>query len=328
MGESSPTRFQSMKTSLLPLAILALAPTTFGQSATYDLDIITSSSNFTFGGDTNLGPIVGTPNHFQMDGIQSVVLSPASGPFTSGELVGGDLYTVPSTITAKIPNIFSWLPNLADIYIQDSHLSLSSAPFSINSSTGAYTALVTTTFLSGTVVVIPLVGNTITLDLGTLPPGPPTTSTGTFTVAGGNVIGDSPVDFDVDFSDPASGMWANVWMDGDIVGSAPVSSGGAQLSVSNFTHGQHAAFNFTGGTPNTSTFMAYSLAGPGSTNVGQLGVTLGLASPVDSGIRVSTDGAGSISYSIRLPNGAQGIDVWLQGCQPGVVTNVLAETVQ
>ena len=316
-----------MKTSLIPFAILALAPAVLGQSATYDLDIDVSASNFTFGGDTSMGPIVGTPNHFQMDGFQSVVLSPASGPFTSGEMVGGDLFTNPSTISAKIPNVFSWLPPLARIYIHDSHLSLASTPFAVNPSTGAYSASVTTTFLSGTVEVIPLVGSTFTVDLNTLPPGPPTTSNGTFTVAAGQVIGDSPVDFDVSFDDGA-GTWADVWMDGDIVGSAPISSGGAQLSVSNFIHGQHAVFNFTGGTPNQLTFMAYSLAGPGSTNVGQLGVTLGLASPQDSGIRVTTDGAGAISYSIPIPNGALGADVWMQGCQVGVVTNVVADTVQ
>ena len=315
-----------MNLAILPLTILAFSPALAAQSHTYDLDIQAAASGFTFGGDTSMGPIVGTPNYFEMDGIQSVTLSPASGPFTSGEIVGGDAYTVPSTISAKIPNVFSWLPPLARIYIHDSHLSLASAPFSIDPATGAYTADVTTTFLGGTVEVIPLVGSAFTVDLATLPPGPPTTSTGTVVVSGGEVIAESPVDFDVAFDDGA-GTWANVWMDGTTRATAPVSSGGAQLSVNNLAHGQQAVFAFTGGTPNTATFMAYSLAGPGSTNVGQLGVTLGLAAPVDSGIRVSTDGAGSISYSINIPNGAAGVDVWLQGCQPGVITNVLAETV-
>lgn len=100
-----------------------------------------------------------------------------------------------------------------------------------------------------------------------------------------------------------------------------------QLNVGALTAGQNGQFDISGGTPNTMTYLAYSIQGLGSTYVAPLNVTLDLRSPVQAGPGRLTDASGHVAWSLPIPQGATGRRVWFQGAQPGRTTNVVEKTI-
>lgn len=99
------------------------------------------------------------------------------------------------------------------------------------------------------------------------------------------------------------------------------------LSASDLTAGEIGTFTVTGGLPNQNAYLAYSLAGTGSTPVPPLGITLDLASPVQAGGPITTDGNGDGAWNLPIPGNASGRNVWLQSAQAGAVSNVVATRV-
>lgn len=92
--------------------------------------------------------------------------------------------------------------------------------------------------------------------------------------------------------------------------------------------GSTADFSVTGGTPTTTTYLAYSLVGTGSYPVPQLGVTLGLANPRLGAAASLTDALGGVTWTIPIPLAGAGRNVWVQALQMGKVTNVVATSIQ
>ncbi len=79
--------------------------------------------------------------------------------------------------------------------------------------------------------------------------------------------------------------------------------------------GQNATFTVTGAAPNTATYLAYSLSGPGQVYLSPLYITLDLASPKQAGPMVTSDASGSASWTLAIPPEAAGATLWLQACQ-------------
>ncbi len=100
--------------------------------------------------------------------------------------------------------------------------------------------------------------------------------------------------------------------------------GGATLAVDPLTGGQPGSFHVTGATPNAATYLVYSLAGTGSTFVPPLNVTLDLAQPRQAGGVKQTDGSGTCNWTLPIPMGGSGRNVWFQACQFENKTNVVA----
>ncbi len=90
--------------------------------------------------------------------------------------------------------------------------------------------------------------------------------------------------------------------------------------------GQDVTFAVAGGTPATMTYLVYSTTGTGNVNVPQLGITLGIANP-QLGFNKLSDGSGITVWSVTCPTGYTG-PAWLQACQMGLASNVMATTVQ
>jgi hypothetical protein len=121
-------------------------------------------------------------------------------------------------------------------------------------------------------------------------------------------------------------MWSNGTMD-----NWSLNGGGAGFTLSispdPLIGGQAGAFVVTNGAPNTDTYLAYSLAGPGSTYVPFLQVTLGLAAPKKGAGPTMTDGSGGLTWKLNVPN-INPRKIWLQAAQKGQVTNVVATSIQ
>jgi Beta-propeller repeat len=91
--------------------------------------------------------------------------------------------------------------------------------------------------------------------------------------------------------------------------------------------GQTATFSVSGASPNTATWLAYSLDGIGSTSVPLLNVSLDLANPVQAAGPTVSDGQGELDWNIMIPPGASGLNVWLQALQSGKISNVVATSI-
>lgn len=92
--------------------------------------------------------------------------------------------------------------------------------------------------------------------------------------------------------------------------------------------GSSADFAVTGGTPSTTTYLAYSLTGAGSYPIGQLGITLGLSNPQLGAAASLTDTLGSVTWTIPIPLAGAGRNVWVQAFQMSKATNVVATSIQ
>jgi hypothetical protein len=91
---------------------------------------------------------------------------------------------------------------------------------------------------------------------------------------------------------------------------------------------EDAKFEVRFGAPNTTTWMAYSLQGPGSTTIAPLGVTLGIANARQLAPPLQTDAVGYTKWEMPVPSTAQGVTLWFQGLQAGRTTNLVMTTVQ
>lgn len=79
----------------------------------------------------------------------------------------------------------------------------------------------------------------------------------------------------------------------------------------------------TGGAPSTTTWLAFSVAGFGSLNVPQLGVTVDLTNPSPMGAPRTTDANGNTSFTFFIPSAAEELSAWWQAVQVGQTSNAL-----
>lgn len=99
------------------------------------------------------------------------------------------------------------------------------------------------------------------------------------------------------------------------------------LNVGPLSAGQNGSFIVTGATPNQSTYLLYSLVGPGKTFIPQLNLTVTIANPVLAASRRS-DGDGNVNWSLPVPANAAGRTVWFQAAQFENGSNYDSEIVQ
>ena len=79
----------------------------------------------------------------------------------------------------------------------------------------------------------------------------------------------------------------------------------------------------TGGAPSSTTWLAFSVAGFGSLNVPQLGVTVDLTNPSPMGAPRNTDANGNTTFTFFIPSAAEELSAWWQAVQVGQTSNAL-----
>lgn len=188
-------------------------------SAQADLTLLVdqASSDFTWGGTSNLGPIVGNPsNAFELAGTVGVNVAPvgAQSVGIAAFIPTGDVFTVPD-LHGKILNTFTFLPPLATIDVTNLHMTMSSSVFPVAGG-GAWTGSPVLTALSGTLTVIPLVGTPTVTDLTGFA-STPTLSSGTLEQPGGGLHLTTPINATFPFDDPATGTSGTLTIVGTLV---------------------------------------------------------------------------------------------------------------
>ncbi|MDZ4773715.1 MAG: hypothetical protein SGI72_11350 [Planctomycetota bacterium] len=174
-----------------------------------------ANSNFTFSGTSTLGPIVGNPsNMFQLLGGQNVDLTFQSGaqPFATSAFTTGGVVSTNGALHAKVTGAFGI--TLATIDITGLTMEASSPSFSVGGG-GAFTASLTLTALSGTMLVTPLIGTPSNTSLAGNT-GAPTPVNGTLTRTGANFHLVAPVSSVFAFADPGTGASGSITLVGTI----------------------------------------------------------------------------------------------------------------
>jgi hypothetical protein len=314
-----------MRKLSLTLLAAALAVSAAPAQSAYTFDVDVATSNFFFSGDSSVGRIVGKPPTFDMDGTIEMDLSTSGAGFGTGKLTGGVLYTVPARIKAVIPNIFSFLPPLATIYIDDAEYRSSSPTFSIDA-VGDFSTNLVMTPIGGTVTIIPLTGGTTVSNLADFGPTAPTPVDGNVVPNGQGADFSMPVDVFF-FSDDGQGNWVQLDLDGVLNASSAGSNDFTLSTPGAVISGSSADFDVVSATVGAPTFLAYGLS-LGSTPVPPLGITLGLHKAKQLGGTVIANGSGEASWSIQVPGPASGVTAYLQACQLGRTSNVLTVNIQ
>jgi len=302
---------------LLTLALLLCSP---AQNVQHVLDGNRNASLIDWEITTSAGTVIESPDKFNLDGSINLKLDAATGPFTSGQINGALLFTVPTLLQGEIPNPIPFLPPLATFDITNLQVSIQSAPFAVNPATGDFIAVVTLLTTSGVADVGGLFGSGTENIFGIS--SFPTAVPGRVTQNGANV--ELFLDLDVLVSQDLGGVVVTIDLDGPIVAaSASAAADPFLLTVPRpLTVGGLATFTASRAQPGGATWLAASLSGLGSTSVPPLGVTIGLANPVQVGGMVLASGAGNASWSAVIPALLAGRSVWFQALQQGSTTQV------
>jgi hypothetical protein len=198
------------RTLLTPLALLATSalPATAQGDFLFDIDF--AASSFDWGGTTSLGPMVTSPDTFNLQGTVQLLLSSGGNPVGSGQFTGqGDAAVVPD-LHAEI--LAPWpLPPWAVIDITNVHFVLASDPFSVDGA-GNFTATgVILIATAGTITIDPIAGSTINLDITGLS-SDPVVATGSIVEGSGTLSMVAPVDVNFFIADPSTGLSADLYL--------------------------------------------------------------------------------------------------------------------
>ncbi len=203
---------------LLRIAALSAVAITAASTATaqsFQFQIDASSSNYSWSGTTSIGPLQGNPsNTFSLSGTLEMSLQSGGSPVGGGQWLSANAAVSPD-ISGVIPNPISFLPPLATIDITGLSFSMTTDPFTCDAN-GDFATTSTLTMLTGTLTVTPLSGAATVSDLaGTV--GPPSATVGNISEAGGVLNLNSPMTTAFQFTDPASGITADLTLTGTLV---------------------------------------------------------------------------------------------------------------
>lgn len=100
------------------------------------------------------------------------------------------------------------------------------------------------------------------------------------------------------------------------------------LDASPLVGGQVANISVTDAIPNKRVWLTYSIKGEGRTYVPLLDVDIELNQPQQAGSIKVADANGSANWSVMIPSGFSGRNVWIQVVQVQNASNIIADTIQ
>ena len=270
--------------------------------------------------NTSLGNVNVSPSTFRIGGTMEFKLDAAGAPFSLGQINGALGVTDPTALNGTIPNPIPFLPPLATFQINDMEFHLSSNSFTVDP-LGNFAATIVLTSTAGTNTMGGLFGSGTESIAGI--ESLPTVVNGTVTQNGTQLVFHMDLNVVMTLVDPSTGMSTDLTFTGPLDAITDVLHAGslhldppmpALAGMSN-------SFSFTNATPLSPAWLAGSLVGTGSTPVTQLGVTLGIAAPIQAGM-TQADLLGNGSFNVVVPANLVGRSVWAQVVQVGRVSNV------
>ncbi len=203
-----------MRQTLILGALSTLLCSTAAAQLPVTLTVDQNASQFTYSGSTSLGPIIGNPPNFSLNGACNIIATTGGFPIQTVQFVPGESVLVTPDLTAEIPNPVPFLPPLATIVISNLRLELQSDVGSVNG--GVFSVNLFSTTVSGTSTITPLGGGPSVGDLtGTM--STPQPLNGTIALNGSSLSLNAPLALNFQLSDPGSGVTADFDVQGSLV---------------------------------------------------------------------------------------------------------------
>lgn len=282
----------------------------------HTLDIDSAASQFTWTGDTSLGPLNGVPNNnFNLSGtVDGDLWAGATQAVGQGQLTGG-AGALPY-IKGEVPGFLGTV--LLTVELVGVEFTATSTAFTVDAN-GDFTTDVVMTAIAGDVIVTPLIGSQTIIPLAGAQ-SDPTPGTGSLTTSGGDVGLTVPITAAFSFTDAGTGVTADITLTGTMVAdydcpmpqnycTAMVNSSGAAASMGSggtSSHFQNDLVLFADLCPSTQFGLFFF--GPGQSSVPVSDGTLCVGGSLVRLPVVQTDAFGSASFALdnqNLPVGAE-----------------------
>ena len=314
-----------MKHTPAILLSLLLASTLTAQGHRFALPIHPGGAPMKWSLQTLFGTASGDPNFNAVGHIGVRTYNPRA-PFGRAQFEPvpvhvGDVTTDPESLYAFVPNPIPGGPHLIELWANDMDFSVTSYDFAVDHS-GYFQTLAVLFFNDGEIEVFSF-GVTTTLPLVNISSDPFNVS-GILREVGGSILLDT--DFDISISDTLGGISVAATVVGPLRALETLVSYDPVLTVPPLIGGQAASITLTGAQSSETTYLLYSVVGPGSTWVPHMFAHLDLAAP-RIGTTVVSDASGNATWNTAIPP-MPGLQVWLQSMQLGCVSNLVATTIQ
>lgn len=311
---------------LLSAVVALLTASLSAQQVQFSADLDQQNNVVSWSVTTSIGNVNLNPTTFRIGGTVELKLDSATAPFTSGSLNGSMAFTDPDTLNGTIPNPLPFLPPLATFKIQDMEFHLAAPSFSIDPA-GNFTAMMILTSTAGTNTMGGLFGS------GTEPiagiESLPTPVSGNISQSGSTINFHLDLNIVLTMDDPATGITTDITFVGPLdsfVDTSNADSMHLDMPMPALA-GTQINIAFSNAVPNSTIYLAGSLAGRGSFSVPQLGVVLDLAAPLQAGI-AQAGANGSGLFQVSVPVTLAGRSIWGQALQPGNTSNVAGTWVE
>jgi len=311
--------------SLLALPFLLAAPLA-AQTVQYSTTLDQPHNLVSWSVSASIGTVNVSPANFRLGGTLELLTDRVNAPFSAGALNGAVIFTAPSTLSGEIPNPLPFLPPLATFDLKNLQFHLAAPTFQIDP-LGNFTAIVTLTTTAGTNTLGGLFGSGTESIAGVS--STPTAVSGTLTQNGSVINLHIDMNVQVTLTDPGTGISFTLSLAGpmdSLVDSNDAGHMHLELPLP-MLGGNGYNLQLSHATPAGTVYLAGSLAGLGSVNIGPLGVTAGIAAPAQAGI-ATADALGNASFSLSVPPNLIGRSVWLQALETGRVSNVAGSWIE
>lgn len=304
----------------LPLFACLLAAPLAAQTEQFSTVLDQPNNVVSWNVNTSIGAVNVSPSTFRIGGTLELLLDSANAPYTSGALNGSLAYTSPTTLSGEIPNPIPFLPPLATFDIKNMEFHLGSPTFVI-APNGDFSAMLVLTTTGGTNTMGGLFGSGTTSIAGLA--STPTAVTGNVSQSGTTITFSLNLGISVNMVDPGTGVSTDITLNGPLTGFANSTANGSFHLEAPLPLGVGVnSLPFTGATPNSTVFLAGSLAGRGSVFIASLNATLGLTNPQQAGA-ATANSLGSGSFNLNVPGNLVGRSVWLQAIELNSASNAV-----
>lgn len=310
--------------SLLILSLLA-APAA-AQTVQYSTQLDQPQSAVSWSVSSSIGTVNVSPSNFNLGGSIELLTDSVNAPFTTGAINGATVFTSPNTLSGEIPNILPFLPPLATFDITGLQFDLTAPTFQVDPA-GDFIAVVTLTTTAGINTLGGLFGSGSDPVTGIV--STPTPVTGNLSQSGTTITLFLDLNVQVVLDDPVSGISSTLDVTGPVVATVDTANANSMHldRPLPLIAGAPNTVQVNNATPGGAVFLAGSLTGLGSIFIAPLGVTSGLAAPVQAGT-ATADALGNASFSLNVPAGFVGRAVWLQALEPGRTSNAAGTWVE
>ena len=303
---------------LAPLLLLGTSPSIFAQDSDYLFTVDSQATLFNWDLTAAIGNIVETPPTFTVDGAATGMPGEsASGALVSGLLAGGGVLRCPD-LFFQIPNPIPFLPDLANGSVVGMEIRVQSGPFSVDPTTGDFTAIIEMVPFAGIATWSGILGSGNSLMAGSS--SGPILSNGRLIRNGSDIIMELPFDASIPFPLGINGrLWGTLYaVANSNLPNIPVLETALGLALGIWDN-----FTVRNANPGGPVGLGVSMTGMGSPPVLPWGVALDIDSAFQVGNILLADPNGTATWSLYIPpHLPMWKSVWIQAAMPGATTNV------